>query len=214
MNNIKEKYLKKIQHAAESIIYLDEVNNLVIKKRIKKRYRLPEIDDSLRKFRTKSEASLIRKASRIGIDVPKIFCVGDDEIKMEYLGKKKIRDVITKKNYIKICKKIGFVISQLHKNNIIHGDLTTSNMILKEDRIYLIDFGLGFHSSRIEDKATDLHLLFKALESTHFSLSHDAWNVIINSYKENYGDADRVLSRLKKIKERGRYKKNPDRKGF
>lgn len=205
MKNLCKKNLKAIYQAAEAIIYLD--NDVIIKKRIKKGYRIHEIDNILRRKRTKSESALIRKVSRIGINVPRIFKTRDDEIRMEYLDGKRVKDVLNKKNYKKICKKIGIFISQLHKNNIIHGDLTTSNMILKKDNIYLIDFGLGFHSTRIEDKATDLYLLLKSFESTHFSLAENAWNVILNNYKRDYNSADKVLNRLKKIGERRRYKK-------
>ena len=59
--------------------------------------------------------------------------------------------------------KIGRIIGNLHLNEIIHGDLTTSNiLIVKEDndlKIYFIDFGLSIVSNHLEDKAVDLYVL-------------------------------------------------------
>lgn len=103
----------------------------LIKRRIKKSYRLPILDEKLRKGRTKSEAKLLEKAGKL-IPVPKVIKVSDKnkEIDMEFISGLKLSESLDSlKNAEEICKTIGQQIAKLHDNNIIHGDLTTSNMI-------------------------------------------------------------------------------------
>ena len=176
------------------------------KERVKKSYRLKEIDDEIRKSRTRREASLIRASRRIGVNVPAIIDENKETITMEFLDGKRIKDVINENNCEELCTRIAYYIALLHKNDIIHGDLTTSNMMFKDNEIYFIDFGLGFKSSRIEDRASDLYLLKQVLESTHFSIADKAWKIILKAYQQNYQDK-RVMETLKKIEKRRRYVK-------
>jgi Kae1-associated kinase Bud32 len=185
---------------AEAVI--KKQGNTVVKERVKKSYRLEEIDSSLRKFRTRTEANLIREARRAGVNVPNIIEESEYSIKMELIKGDKVRDIFDG-NFEEISEKIGITVSLLHKNNIIHGDLTTSNMILKGD-LYLIDFGLGYFSRKTEDKAMDLYLLKGSLESTHFSVLEKAWKIILKSYDF---EKEQVIKTLSKIEMRGRYKK-------
>jgi TP53 regulating kinase-like protein len=64
---------------------------------------------------------------------------------------------------------IGVVLARMHDLDIVHGDLTTSNMILKAStlEIFIIDFGLGMLKPTIEDKGVDLYVLERAFLSTH-----------------------------------------------
>ncbi len=191
----------------------------VIKERIKKSYRLPEIDEKLRKQRTKSEASLLREAARAGVNVPRILEENDFTLTLEKINGNMVKDMLNEKNMPEICKKIGQSVANLHSFDIIHGDLTTSNMILSSSDIYLLDFGLGFRSGKAEDKATDLHVLREALESTHFewtdasgvktNLAEKAWKIILKAYKESY-KSEKVIGSLKNLEKRGRYR---DRSG-
>ncbi len=193
---------KIIQQGAEAIISLEK--NQITKERISKSYRLPIIDKRLRKSRTKSEAKIINKLSEI-INVPKIIESDNQEnILMEFINGKKLSEHLEKLNWKIICKELGKSIAKIHNQDIIHGDLTTSNMILKDKELYLIDFGLGFHSRKIEDKAVDLHLLKQALEAKHFDIAREAIKIILNSYNANQKPL--ILERIKKIESRGRYK--------
>jgi len=176
------------------------------KERIKKSYRLKELDDEIRKSRTRREASLIRAARRIGVNVPTIIDESKETITMEFLDGQRIKDVLNENNCEELCTKIAYYIALLHKNEIIHGDLTTSNMMFNNNEIYFIDFGLGFKSSRIEDKASDLYLLKQALDSTHFNISSKAWQIILKAYQQNYPEK-RIIETLKKIEKRRRYVK-------
>ena len=190
-----------IKQGAESIIYRDK--NKVIKHRIIKHYRIKELDYKIRKSRTKSEAKLLQKAN---INVPKILDIDEKEMKitMEFIDGNLIKDIFDKlkeKERLEICKTLGVEISKLHSQDVVHGDLTTSNLILKDNKIYFIDFGLGFFSKKTEDKAVDLHLLKQALESKHYKSFPESYNEILKHYKHKD-----VLKRLVKVESRGRYK--------
>ena len=106
---------------------------------------------------------------------------------------------------VNLVKEIGEKIAVLHNNHIIHGDLTTSNMIFNEE-VYFIDFGLSFFSHKIEDKAVDLHLLKQALESKHYKIWEKAFKTALETYKKNAENSDEILKRLEKVEKRGRYK--------
>jgi len=200
---------KILQQGAEAKIILSD--DFIIKDRIKKSYRIKELDDKIRKQRTKAEAKLLEKASRI-INAPKPFFTPDFyQIKMPFIQGKKLSenlDSFSLEKQKEICMEIGEEIAKLHKEDIIHGDLTTSNMILVENReakTYFVDFGLGYISKKIEDKAVDLHLLKQALEARHFKNWKILFEEIVKGYG-NYEESNRVLERLKAVEKRGRYK--------
>jgi len=197
--------MKKIAQGAEAILYRD--GKKLVKDRIKKSYRIQEIDNRLRSRRTKLEARLLRKAKAI-IYAPQVLNEDKFKIEMDFIDGEKVKDILDEKNCEQICDLIGRNIGSLHDYDIIHGDLTTSNMILKDADVYFIDFGLGFISKRAEDKAVDLYLLHEALESTHFDILEKAWKIILKAYRESYGDADKVIKTLQKIEKRRRYAKH------
>ncbi len=193
-----------IQQGAEAIIY--KINNKVVKDRVPKHYRHPELDKKIIRHRVKSEAKIIEKLKNI-INVPKILADpgAGRMIHMQYISGKKLSEHLESLDYKTISKQIGETLTKLHNQDIIHGDLTTSNMILKSDKLYLIDFGLGFHSHKIEDKAVDLHLLKQALEAKHYKIADKCFQIIIKNYKpDNY---KLIIERIPIIESRGRYKK-------
>lgn len=198
---------KIIQQGAEAVILLEK--NKIIKKRKKKSYRIPEIDDRIRRQRTRSEAKLLTKAFKL-ISIPEIVKVDQEtkEIIMDFIDGKKLSDYLDKfplKKQKEVCKLIGESTAKLHDADIIHGDLTTSNMILKDNKIYFIDFGLGFVSHKFEDEAVDLHLLKQALEAKHFKNWEILFREVLKTYSKSK-DSKFVLERLNKVEKRGRYK--------
>ncbi|OGJ12992.1 Kae1-associated kinase Bud32 [Candidatus Pacearchaeota archaeon RBG_19FT_COMBO_34_9] len=197
---------KILQQGAEAVILLE--NNLITKDRIKKSYRIKELDEKIRKQRTKAEKKLLEKASKI-INAPDPFPLKEfNKIKMPFIDGKKLSenlDSFSLEKQKEICKIIGKEIAKLHEADIIHGDLTTSNMILKNDLIFFIDFGLGYISRKIEDKAVDLHLLKQALEAKHFKNWKELLGAVEKGYK-HYKESKKVLERLKAVEKRGRYK--------
>ena len=106
----------------------------------------------------------------------------------------------------KVMKQLGGDVAKLHEKDIIHGDLTTSNTILKGEKVFIIDFGLGFVSVRIEDKAVDLHLIKQALEAKHFQNWEGLFDSFVKGYCCDYLDCEKVLERLKVVEGRGRHK--------
>ena len=162
--------MKIIKRGAEAVLYLD--NSHLIKERVKKGYRLPEIDEKLRKYRTRKELKLLEDARRAGVETPKTFSTDDnDKIAMDYIEGQRLKEFFNEtddENRKKVAKLVGRAVGMMHKNGIVHGDLTTSNMILKDGKVYFIDFGLGENTQRIESLATDLSVLKEAFKSTHF----------------------------------------------
>lgn len=184
---------------------LTKKDNTLVKDRISKGYRLPELDDRLRKRRTALEARMLREARRAGVLTPQVIDEGKTTLVLEFIEGKKVKDILDK-NCKEISERIGEAVARLHSFDIIHGDLTTGNMILNEKGLWLIDFGLSFVSKRAEDKAVDLYLLHEALESTHFAVLEDAWNKTLDSYKRHYQDSGKVIKALLDVEKRGRYK--------
>ena len=200
----------EIARGAEAVL-LHEGNKL-IKRRISKGYRIKEIDEKIRKSRTRREAKLLGRLDF----TPKVFNFDDKkmEIEMEFIEGDLIRDILDNLNDKKrriICLGIGENIGRMHNIDIIHGDLTTSNFILQKDKIFFIDFGLGFVSKRIEDKATDLKLLRQALESKHFEKFEESYSDILEGYSKSNG-SNIVLDWLRnKVEKRGRYSRKQNK---
>jgi len=268
-----------IAQAAEAVII--KQGDSIIKRRIKKGYRIQELDEKLRKLRTRSEAKLLEKSSKI-ISVPKLINANETtkEIEMEFIEGKKLSEHLDNlKDKFNVMEKIGNEVAKLHDSDIIHGDLTTSNMILvennspinekndkkfkstdnktekefinsdirltrserargeqfretkfnsyqrvglrgvheetklkkseparEESEVCIIDFGLGFISKRMEDRAVDLHLIKQALEAKHFKHSKKLFKSFLNGY--NSKDKDKIFAQLKIVESRGRYRKH------
>lgn len=194
-----------IGRGAEAILIHED--GKLVKRRTKKSYRIDILDQKLRKQRTRKESKLLEKASKI-IPVPKIKKIleKETEIDMEFLDGKNLSEHLDSlPNAEDVCKEIGKNIALLHDAGIIHGDLTTSNMILKDNKVFFIDFGLGFESNKIEDKAVDLHLIKQALEAKHFNHYEKFFKAILEGYKTSKHHEE-TINRLKTVEKRGRYK--------
>ncbi len=205
---------KIIEQGAEAKIFLDTSRKILTKNRLKKSYRINELDEKIRKRRTRSEIKLLKKASKL-IPIPKVFeTKTKNNISMEFIDGKKLSqylDNFKPKEQKQICNQIGTSVAKLHQENIIHGDLTTSNMIYISDKkeflIYFIDFGLGYFNGKYEDKAVDIHLFKQALEAKHFK----NWKILFKEFKNSYAkiqptESEKVFERLKTVEKRGRYK--------
>ncbi len=185
--------------------------DVVQKRRISKSYRIKNIDDRLILYRTKEEAKLIAEARNHGVSVPTIYDVDLEKgiITMDYLKGKRVKDILndlSEEERADICKKIGENIAKFHNNNIIHGDITTSNMILMDDKIHFIDFGLGEKNSELEAKGVDLHVLMEAIDSTHSKYSN-CFKYVLDGYKKELKeDANLVIRKIEEIIKRGRYR--------
>ena len=206
--------MKLIKQGAEAKLFLSKKDDqkILIKDRIKKNYRITQIDEKIRKNRTSQEFRLLSEARRNGVLTPKILELDkkNHKIIMEFIDGERIKEFLSKsdkRSTEKICSEIGKLIGRLHMGGIIHGDLTTSNMILKNNDIYFIDFGLGFFSKKIEDQGTDLRLLHEAFKSTHYQILNICWRSVIKGYKKEYSKSEQVLNRILQIEKRARYMK-------
>jgi len=192
--------MKLIFQGAEAKIYLDR--GRIIKERINKNYREKELDSFLRKLRTRKEAKLLSDVKRVGVKVPILFKTEQFRLEMEYIDGIKLRKLLNKIiNCRKFCKKIGEDVSKIHLADIIHGDLTTSNIIVKNNELYFIDFGLGVETKNLEQKASDLLNLFQNLRSVHYEF--DCWKYFLEGYKKE--ETNKILDVFEKMLKRRRY---------
>ena len=180
----------------------------VEKTRVLKGYRLPALDEELRKARIRTEARLIGEARAAGVSVPILYDIDlvENRLVMEFVEGPTAKAVL-EAGGVKaddVCGKIGEAIARLHGADIVHGDLTTSNMILRGGRLVLIDFSLGERTSSVESKGVDLRLLKEALTSAH-ARGPEHFESVARAYRRRYPGAAEVLAKAKEIEERGRY---------
>ncbi len=184
-------------------------DEVLIKERIPKKYRIREIDHQLRKSRTKNEARLISQAKRNGVRTPVLLDIDLDNkaLVMENIEGTLVKDVLTDMSSDErenLCRDIGENIARLHQGEIIHGDLTTSNILLNNQVLVFIDFGLGKFSNMVEDKGVDLLVLKKALQSIHYRIAGECFEAVLEGYK-NSSEYEKVVKKIEEIEGRGRY---------
>lgn len=205
---------KLIAKGAEASLYLEEFfgRPVIRKHRRPKPYRLSQLDAKLRTDRTIREARLLSVARQAGVATPVLYQVDVDTatIIMEYIDGLRVKELIpelTKTKRQNLFQEIGKAIARLHLHEVTHGDLTTSNMLLRSRKlIYFIDFGLAATTQNLEDYGTDLHLLRRALLSTHYSHWEDCYSAFQEGYRITFGERSaKVFRKVKAIESRGRY---------
>lgn len=232
-----------LKQGAEAKIYTGKYLGVptIIKERFIKGYRHPDLDKKITKDRIRNEARALARCKTIGVKTPCLYLIDMERrrIYMEFYDqsitvkdflinvvKKHENDekVNTKEVLEKVTLKVGLMVRRLHKYNIVHGDLTTSNMLLvpkNQDSptdhldwldienidIALIDFGLSYVESKAEDKGVDLYVLERALLSTHNDFPN-LFNQILEGYKtcvsSNKTETSEILSKLDEVRARGR----------
>lgn len=204
-----------LRKGAEANLYLEDWYGLtVIKKaRIRKTYRLHQIDFEIRRNRTVHEAQIMHDAKRAGVPTPMIYFIDVNRafIVMEHIEGPRVKEILNtlpSTERRRLCRHIGGLIGKLHRRGIIHGDLTTSNMIRgKNERVFFIDFGLAEYSMEVEKRGVDLHLMKRALGSTHYAHAKECFNSIMEGYTLEVGGTNStdVITRVGEIAKRGRY---------
>jgi Kae1-associated kinase Bud32 len=194
-----------IAQGAEAILRKQE--NSVVKERVAKDYRVPALDAKLRKSRTRKEAKILEKLQQMNFPSPRLRKMDDAQMNlvMDFIPGKQVKEVLNDSPAL-LAREIGRKVGILHANDIIHADLTTSNMI-QNSEVHFIDFGLSFVSKKAEDKAVDLHLLDRALESKHHDIYEQCISSALEGYKEGNPGWQEVLDRLETVEKRGRNKK-------
>jgi Kae1-associated kinase Bud32 len=165
--------------------------SVVVKERFARDYRIKEIDEKVRFERTKMEAKLLHKAKLAGVDAPIVFSVSENAIIESFIEGERPERITPK-----LAKEFGMILAKLHANDIIHGDFTPANIIRKGKKLYVIDFGLGFISKRIEDKADDVFAMLRAIKGFEKDFA--------KGYTK-YEKSKLVLKRVEEIRKRARY---------
>lgn len=212
---------KLLRQGAEAKLYQGTYlgQPALIKERFSKKYRLPELDEKLTRERMKSETRAIIKCKTLGIKTPNLYLVDQDKLIMEYIpcptARDYIKDILNNTNTVdeaqkeillNLGKKIGSMMAKLHNHNLIHGDMTTSNMLVDatNDQIYVIDFGLTSTEGTAEDKGVDLYVLERALISAHPNTEF-LFNAILKTYEDHLkSPKEAVMKKYAEIRLRGR----------
>jgi TP53 regulating kinase-like protein len=204
-----------IKKGAEASLFLEDWHDrkVIMKKRLPKNYRLSQLDEQIRTYRTVHEPQLIHRAKEAGVPTPTIFLIDtkSSTIIMGYVEGKQVKQVLNSfetEKRLNLCRHIGELIGQLHSHGIIHGDLTTSNMILTPyEKVFFVDFGLSEYSEELEIRGVDLHLMKRAFQSTHFRFAEECFEAVIEGYAKIVGKETTkdVLEKIKEIEKRGRY---------
>lgn len=203
-------WLRLVKKGAEADIYLTRRGGRksVLKIRKRKEYRNEILDNKIRTARTVREAKVISDVKSFGVSTPLVYFVDQKkfEIYMQFIDGKVVRD-LSDKMIIKTCERIGQVVGILHKNGVMHGDLTTSNFILAGNKLITLDFGLAQRTERTEDHAIDLRLFKEVLNSAHVEIVGKAWSSFLRGYGKIMGASrkERVVSQVSVIEKRGRY---------
>ncbi|PQE17666.1 Kinase-associated endopeptidase 1 Bud32 protein [Rutstroemia sp. NJR-2017a BVV2] len=214
-----------------------------VKYRPSKPYRHPILDQRLTKHRILSEARVLAKCRREGVNVPAVYAMDEaggwlmfewitgDVVRVrinEWLEKKKELGVIGEndgaegndtatdaKDAVDLMRRMGEAVGKMHSVGVVHGDLTTSNLMLRpseteteaetnlQGEIVIIDFGLASQSTHDEDRAVDLYVLERAFGSTHSRAEHLFKEVLV-AYGKSFKGALVVLKKLEGVRMRGR----------
>ncbi len=202
--------MKLVKKGAEADLYQTKWQNskAILKIRKIKKYRNSLLDSKIRKQRTIKESQMLSLVKSFGIPTPIVYFVNLEKtsIIMQEIPGKPIHD-LPESQIIELSKDIGKLVGTLHKNGVMHGDLTTSNFILFHNTVFVIDFGLSQNSIKSEDHAVDLRLIKEILNSAHAKIMMPSWKNFLSGYKSIVGCAyyTKITKLVSDIESRGRY---------
>ena len=194
----------------------------VRKVRVPKPYRHPALDATLGRARLISELRILQRARLEGLPVPGLLDadLSRSTIVMEHLeGIPLARPPRIEGGTDALLEAVGALIRRLHRMGVVHGDLSTSNLLVDADeRVSLLDFGLASTEFDVERYGIDLHVLDEVLEATHPEVE-DAIDRVVDGYlalERRLGappphaggaipGAEEVIQRLVQIRTRVRY---------
>lgn len=204
-----------IRIGAEAVVSKLEWNGLklISKHRVPKPYRRPELDRRVREQRTVHEAKVITALKKAGVPCPAIILLdrGEATIYMQLIEGVELRRALKRmrvREVEEVARELGRIVARMHLGGVAHGDLTTSNVILdQERRIFLVDFGLSAFTREHEELAVDIHLLDRSLQSAHHRVREPFMRSFLQGYVEVGGKefTRRLILKVKEIRMRGRY---------
>ncbi len=208
-------HVKLLKKGAEATLFVAKWHGreVVVKKRLPKKYRPAALDERIRDYRTIHEPQLIHEAKKAGVPTPVIYMVDtkNSAIVMEYIEGQRLKEAlnsVSKDERRILCATLGRLIGKLHKWGIVHGDLTTSNMILDpQRRMYFVDFGLGEKRADLEARGVDLHLMKRAFQSVHFRWADECFEAALGGYADIFErrTVQEISKKINDIERRGRY---------
>jgi len=202
--------MKLFKKGAEADLYKTKWQNskAILKIRKAKNYRDPSLDSRIRKQRTIKESQMISFVKSFGVPTPLIYFVNlkTTSIMMQEIPGRPVHDLPQSK-IIELSKEIGRLVGILHKNGVMHGDLTTSNFILFQNTVFVIDFGLSQNTIKPEDHAVDLRLIKEILNSAHAKIMISSWKNFLCGYRSVVGNSYhvKITKLVSDIESRGRY---------
>ncbi|HIQ13195.1 MAG TPA: Kae1-associated serine/threonine protein kinase [Thermoprotei archaeon] len=203
---------KLLSRNAESDIYLSNYlgTRVIVKKRIEKPYRDPELDLRIRILRTYREANILYQSHINNIPVPKLYLVSLKSTAIVYkyiqgqtLSYYLLENFSNDSLYFIHC--MGKLMGKLHSINIVHGDPHPSNFIVSNKKIYVIDFGLAFVSSSVKDYAFDLDVVYRSFHYLTPDFANVSFDAFLNGYRNTYHNSDKVIKLHAKVAKMGRY---------
>jgi TP53 regulating kinase-like protein len=205
-----------IKQGAEARVYRATFlgQQVIIKERFCKTYRHPILDKKLNQRRITQEARCLAKIRAAGIGAPGLIFADIEALRLylEFVEGTTARDYLLARSHDHpeaaiVAELIGSTLGRMHDANIVHGDLTTSNMIISPDTsLVLIDFGLSYITRNAEeDEAVDLYVLERAFLSTHPN-SEGLFSLLLEAYGRTAKKGQQVLNRLEQVRLRGRKK--------
>lgn len=203
-----------IYKGAEAEIYLENWHGepVIRKSRLPKPYRIPELDDAIRRMRTAHEATMMHEVRKLGVPVPTIQHIDPDSctLIMDYVDGPTLKDelyILASSKRRERCAALGKLLAQMHAGGIVHGDMTISNVLSEDGKLFMIDFSLGNFSKEIEDRGVDLLLLNRAMKSTHYAFHTFLFNAFLKGYEKAMGrrKSEETLQKMHEVERRGRY---------
>lgn len=224
--NTSSESFELITQGAEALVYkttfLTPSTFTALKVRPPKPWRHPTLDKRLTRQRILAEARVLVKCKKEGVPVPAVLGLDWEAgwLAGEWIDGKTVKEAIRQRDVddeagLKgLLEMMGKVVGRLHSIGVVHGDLTTSNVILRplsdsaaglDGEIILIDFGLATQAQQEEDRAVDLYVLERAFGSTH-PKEEGMFGVVLDAYAGTFKGAKSTLRRLEDVRMRGRKK--------
>jgi TP53 regulating kinase and related kinases len=207
--------LVPFHRGAEADLFLSDADRwkAVVKRRVKKEYRSEALDEQIRRDRTISEVNILHDAKAAGVKVPSILGIEPEAntFLMTFIGGTVARDCLdgmNNRDASRLFKRLGAMIGSLHSAGIVHGDLTTSNILLTPSGDpFIVDFGMSRRSIEPEDRGVDLHLLQRSITASHVNDTTPLIKALSVGYRETAGKKihESSWAKAREISRRGRY---------